>query len=301
MRALIVGCGYVGLPLGAALVKKGHEVFGLRRSPSAASELKNAGIQPLMADITCPETLTALPRSWDWVVNTVSAGGGGLPAYRQAYLEGTRNLMAWLKEQPPKKYVYTSSTGVYGQTDGSAVKEESPTVPAAETGRVLVETERVLIQAFREHRFPVVILRVAGIYGPGRGHWFQQFLKNEARIEGRGERLLNMVHRDDVAGIIVECLESAHSGSVYNVVDDEPITQWRYFHWLADTLGRHLPPAGGEVEPDRKRGLTNKKVLNRRLKMELGYQFKYPTFREGLTVEIQRLEETGQLDSSAGE
>jgi nucleoside-diphosphate-sugar epimerase len=299
MRALIVGCGYVGIPLGAALVKKGHEVFGMRRSAAAESELKAVGIQPLLGDITRPDTLSCLPASWDWVVNTVSAGGGGPPAYRQVYLEGTRNLVGWLKDRPPKKYIYTSSTGVYGQTDGSAVKEESPTVPAAETGRLLVETERVLIQAYRERRFPVVILRVAGIYGPGRGHWFQQFLKNEARLEGHGDRLLNLIHRDDVVGIIVECLESAHFGSVYNAVDDEPVTQLRYFHWLADTLGRHLPSVGAEPEPERQRGITNKKVLNRRLKMELGYQFKHPTFREGLTVEIQRLEDSGQLDSTA--
>lgn len=109
---------------------------------------------------------------------------------------------------------------------------------------------------------------------------------------------MNMVHRDDVVGVIVEALEEAHAGSIYNVVDDEPINQLRFFHWLADTLGRPMPSSDHHPEArDPKRGWTHKKVLNRKLKMELGYRFKYPTFREGLTVEIQHLEESGLLEA----
>ena len=89
MKCLIVGCGYVGLPLGAELVRLGHEVFGLRRSASAEGELKAAGIQPLIADITQPETLAKLPREFDWVVNCVASRGGSAEDYRQIYLEGT--------------------------------------------------------------------------------------------------------------------------------------------------------------------------------------------------------------------
>jgi len=77
MRILIVGCGYVGLPLGIELVRQGHEVFGLRRSAAAADGLKNAGLQPLHADITRPEELQRLPRDFDWVVNCTASGGGG--------------------------------------------------------------------------------------------------------------------------------------------------------------------------------------------------------------------------------
>ena len=136
MRVLIVGCGYVGLPLGAELVRQGHEVFGLRRS--AAEELKLAGITPLQADITLSETLANLPRDFDWVVNCAASGGGSADDYRQLYLQGTRNLIEWLASAPPKKFVYTSSTSVYGQNDGSLVKESSPTEPQAETAKVLV-------------------------------------------------------------------------------------------------------------------------------------------------------------------
>lgn len=296
MRVLIVGCGYVGLPLGAELVRQGHEVFGVRRSADASAELEAAGIRPLVADVTAAATLTPLPGPWDWVVNCVSSAGGGAEDYRRVYLEGTKTLLRWLADRPPRKFVYTSSTSVYGQTDGALVKETAPTEPLLETGRILVETENVLLEAARQSGFPAVILRVAGIYGRGRGHLLKQFLNNEARLDGAGERYLNMIQRDDVVGAIIAALQSARPGEVFNVVDDEPVTQATYFRWLAEELGKDPPPCAPE-EPDaaRKRGVTNKKVSNRKLKMELGYQFKYPNFRKGFSAEIQRLLEAGQL------
>jgi nucleoside-diphosphate-sugar epimerase len=263
---------------------------------SAEGELKAAGIKPLVADITKPDELTRLPRDFDWVVNCVSSTGGGADDYRQVYLQGTRNLLGWLADTPPKKFVYTSSTSIYGQTDGSQVKETSPTEPAAETAKVLLETEKLLLAAVTERKFPAVILRVAGIYGPDRGHWFKQFLKNEARIEGDGSRFLNMIHRDDLIGCIIAALKSGRMGEIYNAVDDEPVSQTNFFHWLAATVGKY-PPSSVPENPveNRKRGVTNKRVLNRRLKMELGCQFKYPNFRKGYTAVILRLERAGEL------
>src|SRR5688572_20843176 len=154
MRVLIVGCGYVGLPLGRELINQGHQVFGLRRSALADGDLKSAGITPLCADITNPETLADLPRDFDWVVNCAASDGGGVEDYRQLYLEGTRNLIAWLAESRPRKYVYTSSMSVYGQDDGSLVTESAPAMPSTETGRILVETENLLRVAASEKDFP---------------------------------------------------------------------------------------------------------------------------------------------------
>jgi nucleoside-diphosphate-sugar epimerase len=296
MRVLIVGCGYVGLPLGAELVRLGHEVSGLRRNALAEGELKAAGITPLIADITKPETLVNLPREFDWVVNCVAAGGDA-ENYRQVYLQGTCHLIEWLAPNPPKKFVYTSSTSVYGQTDGSQVKESSPTEPFMDTAKVLLETEQVLLAAAREKKFPAVILRVAGIYGPDRGHWFKQYLKDEAHIEGDGTRFLNMIHRDDLAGCLIAALKSGRPGEIYNAADDEPVSQLHFFQWLAQALDKPLPPSEPENPAEnRKRGVTNKRVLNRRLKMELGYQFKYPNFRKGYSAELLRLDRAGQLE-----
>ena len=297
MRVLIVGCGYVGLPLGVELVRQGHEVFGLRRSDSARAELLAAGIQPLVADITKPEDLAALPGPFDWVVNTVSSSKGGEEEYRQVYLDGTRNLIAWLAPTGLKKFVYTSSTSVYGQTDGSVVKETSPVEPSSPTSRCLVETEKLLLDTAQAQKFPAVILRVSGIYGPERGHLFLQYLRNEARIAGKGERLLNMIHRDDLVQVICAALKSGRVGEIYNATDDEPVAQIHFFRWLSESLGKWMPPFATEEEnANRKRGLTQKKVSNRRLKMELGVQLKYPTFRQGYTAELTRLDRAGLLD-----
>jgi nucleoside-diphosphate-sugar epimerase len=294
MRVLIVGCGYVGVPLGAELVRLGHEVFGLRRGPAAEIELKAAGIQPLIGDVTQPELLAKLPHEFDWVVNCVAAGGNA-ENYRQVYLQGTCNLIEWLAPNPPKKFVYTSSTSVYAQNDGSQVKESSLTEPLTETSKVLVETEKTLLAAVAERKFPAVILRVAGIYGPDRGHWFKQFMQDAAHIEGDGSHCLNMIHRDDLVGCIIAALKGGRHGEIYNATDDEPVSQLHFFQWLAQAVDKPLPPSEA-VNPDavRRRGTTNKRVSNRKLKMELGQQFKYPTFRQGYSAELLRLDRAGK-------
>lgn len=301
MRVLIVGCGYVGFPLGVDLVAQGHEVFGLRRNAASEAEMLSAGIKPLFADITRPDELKKLPRGFDWVVNCVAAGGAD---YREVYLTGTKNLLAWLAPNPPKKFIYTSSTSVYAQDDGSQVKESSPTEPANENSKVLSETEKVLLAASHgssglspHQKFPAVILRVAGIYGPERGHLFYQFLKGEAQLDGDGTRILNMIHRDDVVGSIIAALKSGRAGEIYNAVDDEPVSQFTFFQWLAGTLGKDLPSRGPENPEARKRGATNKRVQNRKLKMELGYVFKHPNFRIGYSAELLRLDRSGKLET----
>lgn len=298
MRVLIIGTGYVGLPLGAELARQGHDVAGLRRSRSAADELKSAGIEGLFADITKPEELPKLPRNFDWVVNCVATSGGGVEDYRRVYLDGVRNIIEWLTpavETPRRNsgapgFVHTSSTSVYAQNDGGFVDEDSPTEPAAETARVLLEAEEVLLAGAQKRNFSAMILRVAGIYGPGRGYRFQQFVKGEARMEGEGGRILNMIHRDDVVGCIIAALERGRPGNIYNAVDNEPVSQFDFFSWVAAGLGRAMPDSVPENnEGARKRGVTNKLVSNRKLKTELGYQFKYPTFREGYMAEIKKL------------
>jgi nucleoside-diphosphate-sugar epimerase len=298
VRVLIIGCGYVGVALGAELARQGHEVLGLRRGSSGAEELQSCGITPLVGDVTNPATLPKLTAPFDWVVNAISSSKGGLPEYRAIYLEGTRHVMEWLAEvgraspsaPPLAKYVFISSTSVYAQTDRSIVTEQSAAAGASETSKVLVETESLLLQIAREGRFPAVILRPSGIYGPGRGHLFHQFLRGEATIAGTGERYLNMIHRDDLAGAIIAALQRGQSGEIYNVTDDEPVTQLEFFRWLSERLNKPLPPVRSEGEPSsRKRGFTNKRVSNQKLKSELGYLLKFPTYREGYTSEIRRI------------
>src|SRR6185312_5345502 len=189
---------------------------------------------------------------FDWVVNCVASGGGSAEEYRRTYLQGMRNVVDWLTTRrrdaggARPKLVYTSSTSVYGQNDGSLVDEKSSSEPSTETARVLLETEHALLNAAEERDFTAIILRVAGIYGPGRGHWFKQFLNGEVRLEGKGERFLNMIHRDDVIGCVIAALERGTSEEIYNAVDDEPVSQFDFFSWLAASLGKPMPEAAAE-------------------------------------------------------
>ncbi|HMJ89725.1 MAG TPA: SDR family oxidoreductase [Candidatus Acidoferrum sp.] len=289
MRVLIVGCGYVGVPLGAELARRGHEVFGLRRTSGNADELRGANIEPLIADITQPQTLSALPREFDWVVNTVASTAGDEEDYRRTYLQGTKNLIDWLAPAMPRAFVYTSSTGVYGQNDGSIVTEENVTEPDSVTTRVLIETEQMLLCAARESKFPAMILRCAGIYGPGRGYWLRQFLAGEATMQGSGERWLNMIHRDDVGAAVIAALDRGQPGEVYNAVDDEPVQQRTVFAWLAQRLRKPMPPSVAERSGPGRRAVTDKRVSNQKLRLALRCKLKYPTFREGYAAELARV------------
>ena len=133
---------------------------------------------------------------------------------------------------------------------------------------------------------PVTILRSSGIYGPGRGYLFQQFIKGAATIEGTGERFLNMVHRDDLAKAIIRSFDG--NGGTFNITDDEPVSQLNFFEWLSERTNRPLPPFAPEPDPStRKRGITNKRVSNKRFKEALGFEYTYPTFREGLENELR--------------
>jgi nucleoside-diphosphate-sugar epimerase len=289
MRVLIVGCGYVGSAVGRSLVKDGHDVIAVRRTPSAEIEVEpgSGRLTSLVADVTDADQLSRIGGAYDWVVNCAAAGGGGEADYKSVYVTGNRNLLEWLgRSGAQAKYVYTSSTSVYGQDDGSTVDEQSAAEPAAATGKILLEAEKMVLGKGRELGVPTIVLRLAGIYGPGRGYWFKQFVSGQAVIEGSGERVLNMVHREDAAGAIIAALAKGRAGEVYNVVDDEPVTQLAFFLWLADTLHKPLPPRASAFETVRKRGVTDKRVSNSKLKTELGYRFQFPTFRQGYADEI---------------
>ena len=305
MKTLIVGCGYVGSALARRLAADGHEVFGVRRPASESDDtraepgegMNRDGFTLIRADVTKPDSFRAFPAGIEWLVHCVSSSRGGTEAYEAVYVEGTRHLVAHFQATGLKKFVLTSSTSVYGQTDALPVKETSPTEPASQLGRLLVEGERCLLEATRAAQFPAVILRVAGIYGPGRGHLFHQYLRNEARITGKGDRYLNMIHLDDLVSCIHAALRSGRPGEIYNAVDDEPVAQIHFFRWLSETLGKWMPPVAAEGEvTGRKRPVTNKRVQNRKLKMELGVVLRYPTFRQGYTAEIQRLDAAGELN-----
>lgn len=270
-RVLVAGCGYVGTALAEQLAAAGHEVWGLRRSPQEPS----GGVTFIAADLSRPETLEALPEGLDLVAYTTAADERSEAAYREAYVEGPRNLLAALKAQGQavQRVAFTSSTGVYGQNQGEWVDESSPTEPTSFTGRILLEGEQVFLE---QSPFPAIVLRLSGIYGPGRTRLIDRVRSGEVR-RLEEPRYTNRIHRDDCAGALRHLLLLSEPKSLYIGVDEEPADLSDVYDWLSQELGQGPVPVQDPPEgPVR----TGKRCRGQRLR-ESGYRFAYSTFREG--------------------
>ncbi len=293
MRTLIIGCGFVGLRLAKELIERGHQVVGTSKSPEKLVVLEAHNIIAVQLDISDSSQFEALKGfEFDWVVNCAAPNHSSVQNYIAVYYQGNANLLNWLKGRMIKKYVFTSSTGVYGQNDGSTVTEESPIFSNTDTGKILVMTEELLSRMYTAYKLPIVVLRLAGLYGDGRGYYFKQFVNGEAVLRGDGNRYLNMLHVDDAVGAIIAALEKGEPGEVYNVVDDEPVREIDFYTWLAETLKKPMPrsiPMESQYlqSASARINTSNKRVSNRKIKEKLGYQFKYPTFREGYKSQIE--------------
>lgn len=292
MDIVIVGCGYVGLELARQLADRGHAVTGVRRSTSGLAAVESVdGVQAVRADVTEPESLSALPDA-DWVVVAVSSGGGGPAAARAVYVEGLENVLAEYgsREAPPDRLVYTSSSGVYGDHDGQWVDEDTPIEPTTEKTQVLAAAEAVALDATAAVGIDGTVVRFAGLYGPDR-YRLERYLSGPVTAG-----YLNMLHRDDAAGVVRHVLETDSAREeVVLAVDDEPVAKHRFADWLADAAGVPRPPkqskaerlAAGDLSAAAKRRIqTSKRLSNDRLH-ELSYELRYPTFREGYEPAIQ--------------
>lgn len=293
MNVVIVGCGYVGLELAEQLAERGHDVAGVRRSDAGleAIEAVDERVDAVGADATDPESLAALPDA-DAVVFAASSGGRGAEAARSVYVDGLTNVIEeyGTREAAPDRLVYTSSTGVYGDHDGGWVDEETAIDPTTEKTRVLAEAERVALETADEFGIDGTVARFAGLYGPGR-YRLDRYLNGPVTAG-----FLNMVHRDDAAGAVRYLLEAdAARGEPVVVVDDEPVDKHAFADWLADECGVARPEkrskaeriADGDLSAAAERRIrTSKRCANDRLRA-LGYEFSYPTFREGYHDAIQ--------------
>jgi nucleoside-diphosphate-sugar epimerase len=276
-RVLIAGCGFVGLATARLLERAGWEVLGCTSSEESAHALAAEPFSVRAADLTDPNALAALTdwRGCEAIVHCASSGRGGADAYRAVYLGGAQNLLTTLA---PQWLLFTSSTSVYAQSDGAWVTEDSPAEPDRETGRIVRETEELILANGG------CVARLAGIYGPGRSVLLKKFLTGEAIIEGDGNRWINQIHRDDIATALALLLDRKARG-IFNVSDDTPMTQREVYSWLAEHFARPLPPSG-PVDANRKRGVTSKRVSNSRLRA-LGWTPRYPTFRDAVAGDAE--------------
>jgi nucleoside-diphosphate-sugar epimerase len=283
---VVVGCGYVGLELGRQLRDAGGDVVGVRRSESGLTAVADAGLEPVRADVTDPDGLSAVPDA-DAVVFAASSGGRGAEAARAVYvggLEATIDEFA-ARDDPPDRLVYTSSTGVYGDHGGDWVDESTPIRPTTAKTRVLAAAERIALGAGLSG-IDGTVVRFGGLYGPDR-YRLDRYLEGPVT-----EGYLNSVHRDDAAGAVVHLLAGDLArGEVVLAVDDEPVDKHAFADWLADECGvarpakrsreGRLADADADLsEAARRRLLTSKRCSNDYLR-ELGFDLAFPTVREG--------------------
>ena len=257
MKLLLIGHGYLGREVARQFTAAGWAV--------TASSL-SGGDGSLACDVGDPADVARLPAA-DFIVHCAASGRGGADAYRRVYVEGCRNLM---ESQPGVPLLFTSSTSVYAQCDGSVVTEQSPALPDRETGTLLREAEDIALAAGG------IVARLSGIYGPERSVILKKFLTGAAIIEEDGRRYLNQIHRDDAASTIVHLATRGIRGEVFNVCDSTPLTQLECYQALARIFDRPLPPTGPR-DLNRKRGWTHKRVSNAKL-VATGWQPRFPCF-----------------------
>lgn len=272
MRILICGKGFLGEEIAEQAMERGWHVDASTRSGGEGTQVCDLGDRDSVAQLA---TQIAVP---DAIVHCASSGKGGAEAYQKVYVDGIKHLAEFF---PKALILFTSSSSVYGQTDGSVVTEESPCIPDRETGRLLLEAEN----ATREHGG--IVCRLSGIYGPGRSVILKKFLLGEAVIEEDGRRFLNQIHRADAAAAILHLIDltslqqATHTvGNIFNVSDSNPLSQREIYEALATHFQRPLPPTGPR-DLNRKRGWTHKQVSNERMR-KLGWQLRYPSFLDAV-------------------
>ena len=266
---LVAGCGYVGAALAVQLIRRGDRVYGLRRDPAALPD----GVLPLAADLTSASSLKRIPSDVEQVVFAAAASERSEPGYRAIYVDGLSRLLDTLSARSIERMLFTSSTAVYGQDDGSWVDETSPTEPTRFSGRILREAERVLAGA----SMPTATLRLAGIYGPSRTWLVRRVADRVATVRGDGAapRYANRIHRDDCAGALAHLLAVADLEPVYVGVDDAPAPLSEVHAFVAELLGVDLPIGAPGV------GRGGNKRCRASALLRCGWAPAIPSFREG--------------------
>ncbi|HZP60273.1 MAG TPA: NAD-dependent epimerase/dehydratase family protein [Opitutaceae bacterium] len=280
-RLVVFGAGYIGGELARQARNRGLAVTALTRNLAKAAALTALGIEAVTAELSRPDWHGALPAEVDFAVNCVSAGGGGLAGYQRSYLDGLNSIREWAERARIGTLVYTSSTSLYPKTSAGRIDERMPVSPADEAGKILLEAES-LVPACRCTRW--FILRLAGIYGPGRHRLLDELRAGASRLAGQGEHRLNLIHRDDAVAGIWAALEAPAemANDIFNLADDDPPTRAELTSWLAARLGLPAPSFTGAETPERRRiSSPDRRIDNTRAKTRLGWQPAFPDFRAG--------------------
>jgi nucleoside-diphosphate-sugar epimerase len=275
-RVLIAGCGYVGEAAADAFHERGWNVEGWTATAESAARLSGRPYPVRGVDVTDQSAVAGAARGFDLVIHCVSSRGGDEEQYRRLYFEGAQNLIGAF---PGATLLFTSSTSVYPQTDGSVVDENSPAEPRHAKGKILRETEELVLAAGG------IVARLGGIHGPRRSFFLSRLLEGKTPPE-TNDRLVNQVHRDDIVSALLLLADRRvdFRGEIFNVVGDQPVKTSAAYEWLGARLKRPLVSDPPEARP-RKRGESNKQVSNRKLRA-LGWEPRYPAFESAMAESI---------------
>jgi nucleoside-diphosphate-sugar epimerase len=266
-----------------SLHARGQHVTGLVRSTTSAAQLRELGIDALCLDLD--DSASPMPRSGKFgaVCYLAPPPSTGVQDTRmRGFLESLD------KTSPPRRIVYISTSAVYGDCRGDWITEEQPLQPATDRGRRRLDAERQLQAWAARHGVEWVILRVPGIYGPGKLP-LERLRKGLPVLREAEAPYTNRIHADDLATICVAALDSDHHNTVYNVSDGHPSTMTDYFFRVADAAGLPRPPVVSREEAQQvlSAGMLSflqdsRRMSNQKLLRDLRVTLRYPDLDTGL-------------------
>jgi nucleoside-diphosphate-sugar epimerase len=272
---LVAGAGWLGGAVARALLAEGVPVVVARRSAAALAPLVDAGATPLAVDLRAPGAAEAIPGDVRAIVACQSSGTDSAEAYRAAYVDVNRSLLAAAGRLGVEAFVYTGSTGVFGQRGGGDVEEVTPPAPSGPTGAVLVEAERLVLDAAGQG-LPARIVRLSGLYGPGRAGIVERVRTGRLALGPGDGAWMNFCHLDDAVAFVLAALRRGQPGETYHGSDAAPATRREVVAWIAGRLGIAAPHVDREVPG------PNRRIRSDWSRRALGVALRYPSFRDGL-------------------
>ena len=288
-RLLIIGCGDIARRALPELQRR-YRVAALVRSSDRA--LADSGVELIEGDLDDAGALATLAGRAERIVHLAPPANGGPLDLR------TRNLLAALAPQGrgamlPQRFVYLSTSGVYGDCAGEWVEETRAPNPRTERARRRLDAERALGEWGERNKIETVILRVPGIYASDRLP-LDRLIRGTPALAAEEDVYTNHIHADDLAGILVAALESTGARGVYNASDDGPMKMGDFFDLVADRAGLARPQRVSREEAVRRLPpellsfmSESRRLVNRRMKTELGARLRYPTVADGVPAMVQ--------------
>lgn len=284
MKILVAGCGWLGSAVAAALAARGDIAIGVRRSAGDPA-LRRSGVETFAADLEDPSAIASLATDVDAIVACQSADSGTPEAYERAYVRVTANLLEFAAGRRLRAFVFTGSTGVFGQDDGGDVDEATPPLPTTPTAAVLARAERLVLDAAgAAGGVPACVLRLSGLYGPQRYGLIERVRSGRLGLGAGDARFMNFCHREDAVRAVLGALDVGRPGAAYHASDAAPTRQCDVVRWVAARLGIDPALRAADQAPRGGRNAANRRVIAESSRAELGLALAYPSFREGLAA-----------------